>query len=95
MTTATAVPRPLTIDKNTGKLHRPGGDPQPIEYNTPWPLKFAKAGVTGAMNGVLLHTVDGSYQSCINVFNGPTPGGSAHFVVAQDGRIHQFVPIKP
>jgi N-acetylmuramoyl-L-alanine amidase len=87
------TPAPLTIDKHTGRLHRPDQDPHPIEYNNPWPLKFARGGVTGNINGVLLHTVVGTYEACIATFNAANPGGSAHFVVAQDGRIHQFVPI--
>lgn len=84
----TTIPGRLSVGKD-GRITGPAT----ITYNTPWPLKFAKAGVTGQMRGALLHTVDGSYEACINVFNGASPGGSAHFVIAQDGRIHQFVPL--
>lgn len=82
------VPGKLTLDKD-GRLQ---GNPQ-ITYNKPWPLRFAKGGVTGAMKGVLLHTMVGSLESCIATFNSPNAAGSAHIGIGQDGRIHQFVPI--
>ena len=89
------VPGRLTIDKATGKLHGPAGTV--ITYNDPWPLKFARGGVTGAMKGALLHTMVSTLPECINTFNSPDAQGSAHFGIgtigANDGRIHQFVPI--
>ena len=85
------TPGKLTIDKATGKLHGPAGTV--ITYNDPWPLKFARGGVTGAMKGVLLHTMDGSLESCIATFNSADAQGSAHIGISQAGRIHQFVPI--
>lgn len=85
------------MSETPGKLHldkdgRLQGNPQ-ITYNKPWPLRFAKGGVTGAMNGVLLHTMVGTLESCIATFNSPNAAGSAHIGIGQDGRIHQFVPI--
>jgi hypothetical protein len=82
------IPGKLTVDK-TGRIRGPAT----IEYNDPWPLKFAAAGVTGAMRGALLHTMVGTLESCINTFNSPNAAGSAHFGISQAGVIHQFVPL--
>lgn len=85
------TPGKLTIDKS-GRVRDPSGHAT-ITYNDPWPLAFSRAGVTGPMDGVLLHTMVGTLESCINTFNGASPGGSAHFGLGQGGRIHQFVPL--
>ena len=82
------VPGKVTVGKD-GKLQGSAN----ITFNTPWPLTFARAHVTGQMDGVLLHTMDGSLESCINTFNSPGAQGSAHVGIGQDGRIHQFVPL--
>ena len=85
------IPGKLSIDKTTGKLHGPAGTV--ISYNDPFPLAFSRAGVTGQMDGVVLHTMAGTLESAIHLFNGPDPKGSAHIGISQAGRIHQFVPI--
>jgi hypothetical protein len=85
------IPGPLTIDKTTGKLHGPAGTV--ITYNDPFPLAFSSAGVTSQMEGVLLHTMQGTLDSTIQLFNSPNAQGSAHIGISQAGRIHQFVPI--
>ncbi|HEX7994035.1 MAG TPA: N-acetylmuramoyl-L-alanine amidase, partial [Streptosporangiaceae bacterium] len=90
-TPTTAVPSRLVIDKS-GKLRDPSGKAS-ITYNDPWPLRFARAGVTGKMRGALLHTMVGSIESCIATFNAPGAQGSAHIGISQAGRIHQFVPL--
>src|SRR5215471_19529554 len=86
-----STPGELTIDKTTGKLHGPAGTV--ITYNDPFPLAFSRAGVTGGMVGVVLHTMDGTLESTIQLFNNPDAKGSAHMGINQAGRIHQFVPI--
>jgi len=82
------TPGKLTVGKD-GKLTGPAH----ITFNTPWPLAFARAHVTGQMDGALLHTMVGTLESCISTFNAPHPGGSAHIGIGQDGRVHQFVPL--
>ncbi len=85
------IPGELGIDKATGKLHGPAGTV--ISYNDPFPLAFSRAGVTGQMDGVVLHTMVGTLESAIQTFNSPNAEGSAHIGISQAGRIHQFVPI--
>jgi hypothetical protein len=82
------TPGKLTIDHATGKLQGHAN----LTFNSPWPLAFSRAGVTGAMNGCVLHTMVGTIGSCINTFNSPNAQGSAHIGISQNGRIHQFVP---
>ncbi len=84
------TPGKLSIDPS-GRLHDPAGHTT-ITYNDAWPLAYARAGATGPMDGVVLHTMVGSLDSCISTFNAPHPGGSAHMGISQAGRIHQFVP---
>jgi hypothetical protein len=81
----------LSIDKTSGKLQGPAGTV--ITYNDPFPLAFSRAGVTGQMDGVVLHTMVGTIESAIQTFNSPNAQGSAHIGISQAGRIHQFVPI--
>lgn len=64
-----------------------------ISYNTPWPCPNGRMGVTGAMTGVLMHTMVCDLPVCIETFNNPEREASAHFGIAQDGRIHQFGPL--
>ena len=85
------IPGKLTLDKASGKLHGPAGTV--ITYNEPFPLAFSRGGVTGQMEGVVLHTMAGTMESTIELFNSPGAQGSAHIGIGQDGRIHQFVPI--
>jgi hypothetical protein len=88
------VPAKLVLDK-TGRLRDPSGKTN-ITYNDPWPLKFARKGVTGNIRGALLHTMVGTLESCIATFNSPNAQGSAHVGIGtigkNDGRLHQFVP---
>ena len=68
--------------------------PARIAYNNPWPCANGDGpNVTGAMQGVLMHTCEGSFQSCIDAFNAPNAGKSANFVINEDGQIHQFFPL--
>lgn len=44
---------------------------------------------------IVNHITDGSAQSCISWFNSPSnTGSSAHFLVARDGKVYQFVAIE-
>jgi hypothetical protein len=83
------IPGKLTVDKTTGHLT----GPVKIEYNDPWPCVNGTPHVTGAMNGVVMHTMVGNLPGTIAVFNKPGFGASAHFGIAQDGTVHQFGPI--
>jgi hypothetical protein len=65
---------------------------------TGWcPFAERITGITGFWIGnegrkaVVMHVVAGSYRSCIQTFQGGKK--SAHFVIAKDGRIAQFVSI--
>ena len=84
------TPHRLTNDAS-GRLRDPSGQTN-ITYNDPWPLAFSRAGVMGTVDGVLLHTMVGTLESCIETFNSPSAQGSAHIGISQKGRIHQFVP---
>lgn len=64
-----------------------------ISYNRPFPCVNGTPHITRAMRGVLMHTMVGYLAGTIAVFNRPGFGASAHFGIAQDGRIHQFGPI--
>lgn len=86
----------------TGKL-KIGHDgrvtgPVSISYNDPFPTRNGRSG-SGAMMGVVMHTMVGDLPGTIELFNDPAPGGdpkkavSAHFGIAQDGSVHQFGPI--
>jgi hypothetical protein len=80
----------------TGKLHvqkdgRVAG-PASISYNTPFPCVNGSYG-SGAMMGVVMHTMVGNLPGTISVFNDPSSQASTHFGIAQDGHIHQFGPI--
>jgi hypothetical protein len=50
-------------------------------------------GVTGAMDGVLMHTMVGWLHTAIDMFNDPHRQASAHFGIGMDGRIHQWGPL--
>ncbi len=72
--------------------------PANISYNKPFPTKNGSWG-SGAMQGVVMHTMVGNLPGTIELFNNPAPGGdpgravSAHFGIDQQGHIHQFGPI--
>jgi hypothetical protein len=66
--------------------------PASISYNHPFPCVNGSWG-SGAMQGVVMHTMVCNLAHCIELFNDPSRQASAHFGIAQDGRIHQFGPI--
>jgi hypothetical protein len=66
--------------------------PANIRYNEPFPCVNG-AFETGAMMGVVMHTMAGNLPGTIGVFNDPARQASAHFGIAQDGEIWQFGPI--
>jgi N-acetylmuramoyl-L-alanine amidase-like protein len=73
---------------NEGRLRgRPG-----ITYNDPWPCPNGSWG-SGAMHGVVMHTMVGNLPGTVKVFSDPSFQASAHFGVDQEGNIHQFGPI--
>ena len=80
----------------TGKLtvghggHLTG--PARITYNIPWPCPNGSWG-SGAMMGVLEHTMVGDLPGTVIWFNNPAAQASAHFGVAQDGEVCQFGPV--
>jgi N-acetylmuramoyl-L-alanine amidase len=63
-----------------------------ITYNTPWPCVNGSWG-SGAINGVVMHTMVGNLPGTITVFNEPAYQASSHFGIDQEGGIHQFGPI--
>jgi len=67
--------------------------PATITHNTPFPCPNGMLGVTGAMQGVLMHTMVGWLHTAIEMFNDPARQASAHFGIAMDGRIHQWGPL--
>ena len=67
--------------------------PATITHNTPFPCPNGQLGVTGAMQGVLMHTMVGTLAGTIASFNDPHRQASAHFGIGSDGRIHQFGPL--
>jgi hypothetical protein len=66
--------------------------PAAITYNTPFPCVNGSWG-SGAMTGVIMHTMVGSQAGTISWFNNPQAQASAQFGVGFDGAIHQFGPI--
>ncbi len=66
--------------------------PASIGYNDPFPCVNGSWG-SGAMNGVVMHTMVGNLPGTITVFNDPSYQASAHFGIDQEGHIHQFGPI--
>ena len=66
--------------------------PASISYNNPFPCVNGRFG-SGAMQGVVMHTMVCNLPHCIDLFNNPAKQASAHFGIAQDGHIHQFGPI--
>ena len=83
------TPGRLSIDTE-GRITGPAR----ITFNDPWPCVNGNGpNVTGAMQGVLMHTTAGTFDACIAWFNNPTANASANFVVHEDGQIHQFFPL--
>ena len=81
------IPGKLTIDPD-GRVT----GPIQITYNDPWPCKNGSKG-SGAMSGLVLHTMVGNLPGTIQWFNDPAAQASAFFGVAQDGTVHQFFPL--
>src|SRR5258708_15417545 len=79
-----------------GKLHVQSDGhvdgPASISYNSPFPCVNGNYG-SGAMMGVVMHTMVGNLPGTISVFNDPSYQASAHFGIDQSGHIHQFGPI--
>ena len=63
-----------------------------ITYNDPFPCTNGQYG-SGAMQGVIMHTMVGNLPGTIALFNDPAAQVSSHFGIGQDGSIHQFGPI--
>jgi N-acetylmuramoyl-L-alanine amidase len=66
--------------------------PANIQYNSPFPCVNGDYG-SGAMMGVVMHTMVGDLPAVVSWFNNPQAQASAHFGIAQDGEIWQFGPI--
>jgi hypothetical protein len=66
--------------------------PASLTYNDPFPCLNGSFG-SGAMTGVLEHTMVGDLPGTIAWFNNPQARASAHFGVDQQRSIHQFGPI--
>ena len=66
--------------------------PAAIKHNDPFPCVNGSFG-SGAMSGVVMHTMVGDLPGTVSWFNNPKAQASAHFGIAQDGGIHQFGPI--
>lgn len=81
------TPGKLAVGSN-GHLTGPAN----LTYNNPFPCVNGSWG-SGAMSGVVMHTMVGNLPGTIAVFNQAGFNASAHFGIAQDGQIHQFGPI--
>jgi hypothetical protein len=77
----------LIVDKG-GHLRGPAS----IAYNSPFPCRNGSFG-SGAMNGVVMHTMVGNLPGTIATFNNPAVQASATFGIDQAGHIHQFGPV--
>ncbi len=66
--------------------------PANIKYNKPFPCVNGRFG-SGAMMGVVMHTMAGNLPGTTALFNDPARQVSAHFGIAQDGEIWQYGPI--
>ena len=90
-----ALPGRLRIDSG-GRLRGAAS----ITYNDPFPPQYADGRLFNGHRepespdrGVLMHTMVCDLPDCIRIFNNPVKQASAHFGIAQDGRIHQFGPV--
>ncbi len=92
------VPGRLTFEHGriTGPASISYNDQSPYngaEYNNgKFPCVNGSSG-SGAMNGVVMHTMVGNLPGTIRVFNDPSYQASAHFGIGLEGQIHQFGPI--
>jgi hypothetical protein len=81
------TPGRLTVQSN-GRVTGPAT----ITYNDPFPCPNGQYG-SGAIHGVVMHTMVGDLPGTIATFNNPAAQASAHFGIAQNGSVHQFGPI--
>lgn len=81
-------PKPLVID-SSGRL---SGGGIKFTYNNPFPTNNGSWG-SGAVQGVVMHTMVGNLPGTVATFNNPASSASAHFGIDQSGNIHQFGPI--
>jgi hypothetical protein len=82
-----AVPGKCHFD-GEGKLR---GDVS-VTYNEPFPCRNGSFG-SGAMDGVIMHTMVGNLPGTVATFNDSARQASAHFGIDQQGNVHQFGPI--
>jgi hypothetical protein len=80
------------VERLTVKSDGTVSGPASISYNDPFPCVNGSWG-SGAMNGVIMHTMVGNLPGTITVFNDPSYQASTHFGIDQKGHIHQFGPI--
>jgi hypothetical protein len=78
----------LTVDTSSGRVTGPAA----ITYNSPWPCANGAWG-SGAMMGVVMHTMVGNAPGAVSWFNNPASQASAHFCIAQDGAVTQMGPV--
>lgn len=83
-----SVPGKLRVDTASGHVTGPAA----IRYNSPWPCPNGSWG-SGAMMGVLMHTMVGDLPGTVSWFNNPQAQASAHFGIAENGEIWQFGPV--
>ena len=83
------TPGRLQVDTASGHVTGPAR----IQYNDPFPCGNGDMGVTGAMQGVLMHTMVGSLAETVSEFNNAAKQASAHFGIDETGLIHQFGPL--
>jgi len=81
------VPGKLAV---AGNGHVTG--PANIRYNDPFPTHNGTYG-SGAMMGVVMHTMAGDLPGTVSWFNNPAAEASAHFGIAENGEIWQFGPV--
>lgn len=63
-----------------------------ITWNDPWPCVNHGTG-SGAMRGVIMHTMVGNLPGTVVEFNDPAKQVSAFFGIDQAGHIHQFLGV--
>jgi hypothetical protein len=83
-----STPGRLTVS-DSGRVTGPAH----ITYNDPFPCPNGRLGVTGAMQGALMHTMVGTLPGTIASFSNPARQASANFGIDETGRIHQFGPL--
>jgi hypothetical protein len=84
-----STPGRLEVDAGNGRVSGAAS----ITYNEPWPCANGTPGGSGAMSGVVMHTMAGDLPGTIAWFNDPASEASAFFGIDQAGGIHQFGPL--